>query len=656
MVRGLIKRREEARRLYEQAREAGRTAALLEQERPNIFTQSVANIPPHTPVTIEISYLELVDYDAGRYAFVFPMVVGPRYIPGRPAGRAGTGWSPDTTRVPDASRITPPVAGVHVGKKGSRAGHDIGLSVRLDAGVPIQSISSPTHEIDVEQASARSAVVRLRNQKDIPNRDFVLLYDTSGSRIEDAVLAHAPRGEQGGYFGLILQPPDRVADEDVAPRELVFVLDTSGSMSGYPIETAKAVMRRAIRSLRVGDTFNLVTFAGDTRVLFDEPVQATMRNVELALAFLDGQRGGGGTEMMKAIRVALGERFGTSSCEPPDACGARAMRPSGAIRVVCFMTDGYVGDDLAIIGEVQRHPDARVFGFGIGSAVNRFLLEGMSRAGRGEVEFVLRAEEAEAAADRFYERINAPVLTDITIDWGALPVADLAPARIPDLFAARPLVIVGRYTQAASGTITLRGMRAGRPFSRAITVQLPADAPGARAIAQLWAREQIEALSAGDWTGAQRGAMRPDLQEQITQLGLKFRLMTAFTAFVAVEERTVVEGGERRTIHVPVEMPANVSVEGVFGEVSALQASKQAVASADGAPSARHQRRSPAPNGCRAETRRTARARAPSARWPRARSQQSCTCRWRPVWTASRRRPPRGRPRPADRTQTGGWR
>jgi Ca-activated chloride channel family protein len=580
VVRGVIARREEARRLYERAREAGHTAALLEQERPNIFTQSVANIPPQGPVTIEISYVDLLDYDEGRYAFVFPMVVGPRYVPGSPTGTSGGGWSPDTTRVPDASRITPPVAGVHVGQKGTRAGHDIALSVTLDAGVPIESIDAISHETAIERPTARTATVRLLNEQEIPNRDFVLTYDTSGNRIQDALLAHAPAGPAGGgAFALILQPPDRVPEEDVTSRELVFVLDTSGSMNGYPIETARAVMRRAIASLRAGDTFNLITFAGHTRVLFRRPVAPTVAHVEQALAWLDGQAGAGGTEMMAAIRAALGDAepgIAVTAASAGEAVPATTL-PDAPVRIVCFMTDGYVGNDMEIIGEIQKHPHARVFSFGIGSSVNRFLLDGMAQAGRGEVEYVTRADDAEAAANRFYERVHTPVLTDISVDWGTLPVEQLTPARIPDLFAARPLILLGRYRQASSGVVTLRGTQAGRPFTRRIDVTLPAAKSRHETVSQLWARRRIGELMARDWTGAQRGTPAPDLQEQITQLGLDFRLMTPYTSFIAVEEQVVVEAGRRRTIQVPVDMPHNVSAEGVFGEMAKAQAISSAV-------------------------------------------------------------------------------
>jgi Ca-activated chloride channel family protein len=584
VVRSLIKKRDEAQKIYNEAKNAGHVAALLNQERPNIFTQAVANIAPGANVKVEISYVETLKYEAGSYEFVFPMVVGPRYIPGAATGQQAGGWSPDTNQVPDASRITPPVAGVHYGVKGTRAGHDISLAVKLDAGVAIKELRSLSHDVTVNNANAHSALVRLKSENEIPNRDFILKYDVAGGKIEDALLVHANAssghnskggdGEPsvgsagGGYFSFILQPPDRVRDEDATPRELIFVLDTSGSMSGFPIETAKKTMRRAIEHLRPGDTFNLITFAGDTQILFPSPVMATAANVNQAIQFMEGRRGGGGTEMMKAIRAALGEQ----QCGPTENCAVneRAVRSDDRtpLRVVCFMTDGYVGNDMQIVAEVQKHPEARVFSFGIGTAVNRFLLENMARAGRGEVEFVTNESEAAPAADRFYERVHTPVLTDISIDWNGLPVSDVMPARLLDLFSAKPLVITGRYSGGAKGTIKLRGKRAGQRFEREIRVDLPANEPANQALEQLWARTRIEKLMSQDWNGMQQGNPKAELRDEITQLGLDYRLVTQFTSFVAVEERTVVDGGRTRTIQVPVEIPQGVSPEGVFGDRS----------------------------------------------------------------------------------------
>lgn len=542
-VRGRIKRREEARAIYEVARAAGNVASVLDQERPNIFTQSVANIMPGEKVSVTISYVETLKYEDGSYEFVFPMVVGPRYIPGGVIGKQSAGSSPDTDQVPDASRITPAVA-----PKGTRAGHDISIEVALDAGVPIDELRSTMHEVDVERPSRHNAIVRLKDRNEIPNRDFILKYDVAGKRIEDALLTH--RTDAGdGFFTMILQPPERVTAEDVMPKELVFVIDTSGSMMGFPIEKAKETMKLALDGLYPQDTFNLITFSGDTHILFPEPVPATKENLARAQAFLSSRSGSGGTEMMKAIRAAL---------DPSDA--------SDHVRIVCFMTDGYVGNDMEIIGEVQKHPNARVFSFGIGGSVNRFLLDKMAEHGRGEVEYVALTDDGSAAARRFHERVRNPLLTDVSIDWSGLPVADVYPKRISDLFSAKPVVISGRYSAGGKGVIKLKGKMSGRDFVREIPVELPDNEPRHDVLATLWARTRIDELMSQDYAGIQAGTPRDDMREAITQLGLNFRLMTQFTSFVAVEEMTVTDGGAPRRIEVPIELPEGVNREGVFGK------------------------------------------------------------------------------------------
>jgi Ca-activated chloride channel family protein len=343
----------------------------------------------------------------------------------------------------------------------------------------------------------------------------------------------------------MLQPPSRVAAEDITPKELVFVIDTSGSMEGLPIETAKRVMRLALDGLYEHDTFNLITFAGDTQVLFDKPVPATGENLRKAKQVLEGKRGYGGTEMMKAIRAALADT------------GAQDH-----IRVVCFLTDGEVGNDMEIISEIQRHPKARVFSFGIGNSVNRFLLDKMAEQGRGEAEYVFLnrgdqkdAEAAAAAAKRFYERVRAPLLTDISVDWNGLPVEDVYPRRLPDLFSARPFFITGRYTGAASGVVRLRGKAAGADFLREISVDLPEAEERHDSLASLWARTRIDDLMAQDYGGLQNGNMRKDVEEAITRLGLDHRLMTQFTSFIADDEVVTSPGGAPQRVDVPAAAP-----------------------------------------------------------------------------------------------------
>ncbi len=527
-IRALIKPRDEARRVYEDARNRGHVAALLEQNRPNIFQQSVANIEPGATVKVTISYVETVKYDTGVYEWSFPMTVGPRYMP---AHMANVQLNPKYAR-PE-----------------TRAGHDLSLELKIDSGVAFDEPKSTSHDIAVTRLSSSRANVVLRAEKTILNKDFVLRYNVAGAEVRDAVLTH--HDARGGFFSLILQPPARVTHEDVMPKELVFVIDTSGSMSGFPIEKAKETMKLAIDGLYPRDTFNLITFAGDTHVLFPEPVPATPENLARAQAFLASRAGGGGTEMMKAIRAALA----------PSA-------NRDAVRIVCFMTDGYVGNDMEIIGEIRRNPGARIFSFGIGSSVNRFLLDKMAEEGRGEVEYVALSDDGSAAARRFHERVRNPLLTDVAVDFGRLNTSDVYPARIPDLFSAKPVVIHGRYNAAGSGVIRLTGKMSGKPFSREIRVNFPANEPAHDTLATLWARSKVEALMSRDWASHQGGAPAADVKAGITRLGVDYRLMTQYTAFVAVDESRVTEGGKPVTVEVAVEMPDGVSHEGVFGQAA----------------------------------------------------------------------------------------
>ena len=517
-ISGRIMKREEARKIYEAAKTEGKTASLLDQERPNIFTQSVANILPNEKIVIEISYVETLKYEDGSYEFVFPMTVAPRYIPGS---------------VNDAAKISPPIAK-------TRAGHDISIEVNLDAGVPIEEIRSNSHQVETLNLSPNNAKITLKDEDKIPNKDFILRYDVTGKRIEDAILTH--RTERGGFFTLILQPPDKFQTEDVTPKEIVFVLDTSGSMSGFPIEKAKEAIKLSLEGLYPNDTFNLITFAGDTAILFDKPVLATQANLEKAQAFLESRQGSGGTEMMTAIKAAL---------EPSDA--------TDHIRIVCFMTDGEVGNDTEIIAEVQKHKNARVFSFGIGSSVNRFLLDKIAEEGNGEAEYVALTDEGSKAAKKFYERVRTPLLTDISIDWNGFPVADVYPNKIRDLFSAKPVILHGRYTKAASGTIRLKGKVSGQDFVRDIPINLPESESANDVLATLWARTRIDELTKQDYNNA-----KPEIQQMITNIGLEYRLLTQFTSFVAVEEVIRTVGGQPKLVEVPVNLPEGMTNDSPF--------------------------------------------------------------------------------------------
>lgn len=342
---GKVKPKEQARKTYEAAKAAGHVASLLDQERPNVFTQSVANIEPGAQVVIEISYVETLKYQDGVFEFVFPMVVGPRYVPG---GR-GTG----------TSKINPPIA-----PPTTRTGHDIRMTVRIDGNSELFDIKSELHEINVQSVPGQ-AVVNLRNDGEIPNRDFILRYRTATEQIKDAFFVHPFPG--GAYFTLLLQPPRRVTAEQARPKEMIFVIDRSGSQEGFPLKKAKETMRQCIEGMNPRDTFNLISFSDDTTELFDRPQPNTAANREKALDYLDSLQATGGTEMSEVMLKAL-----------------KRTAEKDRIRIVCFMTDGFVENDFEILAAVEEHAGtARVFSFGIGNSVNRFLLDGLAHAGRG---------------------------------------------------------------------------------------------------------------------------------------------------------------------------------------------------------------------------------------------------------------------------------
>ena len=519
-IKGKIMRREEAKVVYETAKQEGKIASLLDQERPNIFTQQVANIQPGQQITITISYVETLKYEDGAYEWAFPMVVGKRYIPIKNDAHQQM-HHPSSTPRTSAFRA----------RDGERPGHDISLEIDLDAGVPIVGVNSGSHETEMQQLNERRAMVRLKDRATIPNKDFVLTYRVAGDTINDAVLTH--RSERGGFFTLILQPPQRVAPEDVMPKELVFVLDTSGSMHGFPLEKARQTMDLALNNLYPHDTFNLITFSGDTQILFPEPVAATPENLHTAKSFLESRSSFGGTEMMKAIKAAL---------EPSDS--------QHHVRIVCFMTDGLVGNDLNILAEIQKHPNARVFAMGFGRAPNRFLLDKMAEYGRGDVDYVSDSGDSSAVARRFHDRIRNPLLHDLSIDWSNMPVSDIYPKQIPDLFSAKPVVVTGRYTNGAEGTIKLKGKMAGQDYVRDLRVKLPETAVDHEVLATLWARRKVEDLMGQELATVADTTLRDQLREEITNLGIEFKLMTQYTSFVAIDDLSFTGGEDPQRVEI----------------------------------------------------------------------------------------------------------
>ena len=533
VIQAKIERRGQAEAIYRQAREQGRTAALLNQERPNIFTQSVANILPGDRIRVEITYYQNLVYEGGRFEFVFPMVVGPRYLPGTPTGTAGGGWSPDTDRVPDASRISPPLL-----PPGVRSGHDIDLCVGLQAGAAIRDLETPSHAIRVDRPGPSHARIRLAARDRIPNKDFILRWRTDQDRPVVGWLAHR-QGDQG-HFLLLLEPEAELDRTETAPREYVFVVDTSGSMHGFPLDQCKRVMRRCLEDLNPDDTFQVVLFAGSASMLAPRALPATEGNIRRGLAYVNAANGGGGTEFLPALEQALG------APADPDRS-----------RIVLFMSDGYIGYEKEVLRYMREHLDgANLFPMGTGSSVNRYLVDAMARIGGGEPFYVTPNENPDEVVDRFFRYVSRPSLTGVEVDFDGIRVQDLWPSRVPDLFAGRPVALVGRYDRAGRGRVTLSGWLAGKRWERTLEVELPEEEPANAGLALLWARKRIEEISDLAAIGE---VPEEEAREDITRLALAHSLMSAYTSFVAVDSQVRNPGGEGQTVHVPVPLPDQVS-------------------------------------------------------------------------------------------------
>ncbi|MEO8604947.1 MAG: VIT domain-containing protein [bacterium] len=534
-IRGLIRERQQAEELYAEARQQGYVASLLTQERPNIFTQAVANIEPGKRIDVQLTYFNPLALHDGEYEFVFPMVVGPRFNP--PGSRDGIGAVP-RGQYGSSGQATE----VHYLAPGERSGHDIALTVDIDAGLPIEQLESPTHVIDTTAPSPTRRRVTLHAADSVPNKDFVLRYRLAGDDVRGAFLAH--RDNRGGFFTLMLQPPAELAAAPRAPMELIFVLDCSGSMSGAPLDIAKRTAERALRRLTADDTFQIVQFSSSAAQLGPRPLPATPQNLERGLTYLNSLQSEGGTMMIEGIKAALDF--------PHD---------SKRLRVVSFMTDGFIGNDPEILGEVQRRVgEARLFSFGIGSSTNRYLLDRMAVLGRGAVAYVGLDEGSQRAVDQFYDRVSHPALADLQIDWGNLDVTDVYPQRLPDLFVGRPVVVTGRYRGDAPTTVRVRGKAGGVAREIAIAVD-PRGAATRPALPSVWARMKIADLEDRATTDDNRA-----LDGEIKQVALEYGLMSAYTAFLAVDASHVTAGDHGTTVAVPVPVPDGVRYDTTVAE------------------------------------------------------------------------------------------
>jgi Ca-activated chloride channel family protein len=528
-IEAQIKEREEARQDYEKAKAEGRSASLLEQQRPNVFTMNVANILPGDEIRVEFSYTELLVPEENIYEFVYPTVVGPRYSETPKEGAPSH----------DKFVETP------YQKEGEKPLYNFGLDLVLRSGVPIAKIECPSHQIAAQMTGDKTAGIHLPESTESGNRDFVLRYSLAGGKIETGMLLYP--GAEEKFFLLMMEPPERVGMKDVVPREYVFIVDVSGSMHGFPLDTAKKLMKDLLADLRADEYFNLVLFAGTSALFQDKSVPGTKDNLEDAMEFLGERKGSGGTSLLPALDRAL-----------------KLPRTPGTSRIVVVITDGYVTVEKEAFELIRLHMnEMNLFSFGIGSGVNRFLIEGMAKAGMGEPFVVLKPEESEKTAKRFGEYISSPLMQGIKLEFpAAFDAYDVEPASIPDLFASRPIIVYGKYRGESQGAAVVRGHVPGEQLEGALDLAEANSSGDNGALRYLWARQKIMWLS--DMNKLHRDDARV---KQVTELGLKYNLLTDYTSFIAVDTVVRADGTKSETVKQPLPLPLGVSDRAVGGDM-----------------------------------------------------------------------------------------
>lgn len=532
VIEARIKERQVAQNEFDRAKKQGKNASLLQQQRPNVFSMDVANIMPAATVDIELHYTELLVPTDGTYEFVYPTVVGPRYS-NQPEAEA-----PQTDQW-----IKSPY--LHEGSK-PQTRFDIGVTV--STGIALQEILCTSHDTEIFWESESVAIVALRNAEHFSgDRDFILKFRLAGKEIQSGLMLF--EGEDENFFLLMVQPPERVLPADIPPREYIFVVDVSGSMHGFPLDTAKELLKDLIGNLRRTDTFNVILFAGGSRLMADTSVPATAQNIRQAIGLLDKQKGGGGTELLRALRT-----------------GFSLPRDEAFSRSIIIVTDGYIGAERDVFLEIQNNlNNTNVFAFGIGSGVNRYLVEGMARAGLGEPFVVTEPQEAPAAAQKFRHYIQSPVLTNIAVTYNGFETYDIEPQSIPDLFAKRPVIVFGKWRGTAGGTIELQGTGGSGEYAQTFYVAETQPLGANRALRFLWARTRIGRLSDFNFR-----RLNSEHRAEVTSLGLTYNLLTDYTSFIAVNDVIVNPEGNSQDVDQPLPLPLHVSNLAVGGSVSTV--------------------------------------------------------------------------------------
>lgn len=551
IIEGQIKEREEAKKTYEQAKQAGQAASLVEQERPNIFTTSVANIAPGGEVTVEIEYQQDVSYRDRTFSLRFPMVVGPRYIPGTPLMQEapieahidtfGNGWAMNTDQVPDASRITPPVRHPTKGPI-----NPVSLTVRLNPGFALERLESPYHRIDVQAGTGYERRITLADGEVPADRDFELVWRSKESEAPQAAL-FTENKDGAAYAMLMLMPPGTEAlNRQNGGREVTFVIDTSGSMHGASITQAREALLLALDRLTTNDLFNVIQFNSVTASLFSGVQPATRENVLLARAYVSQLQAEGGTEMRPALELALQEQ----------------SENNNRLRQVIFLTDGAVGNEDELFRLIrERLGRARLFTVGIGSAPNSHFMRKAAQFGRGSFTYIGDPREVFVKMEELLRRLEYPALTDIRIDLPKGATGEIFPEPIPDLYLGEPVVVALRAPTLPK-ELTVQGMFGNRPWRSTVSLSGGQQSAG---VAVLWAGRKIASLMDRQ-VDARDETERQTLRRAVIDTSLAHHLVSRYTSLVAVDVTPVRPAQENLNTHaMETNLPHGWSYEHVFG-------------------------------------------------------------------------------------------
>lgn len=523
-IEAKIKEKQQAQAEYAQAKQEGKSAALLEQERPNVFQMNVANILPGDEIKVDLRYTELLVPTDNIYQFVFPTVVGPRY----PS--------------PKNSATHPPekwVANPYL-QQGTKSSTNFNFSMVINAGMPIQDISSPSHQVDVKFTSAEHANLTLANTgTNENNQDVIINYRLAGAKIQSGLILYTGKSDQEKFFLAMVEPPIAVPPEIIPAREYVFVLDVSGSMSGFPLNTAKTLISNLISKLKPSDMFNVVVFSDSSHFFSEQFILANTSNVQRAITFITQQSGGGGTELLPALKQALAIPTNNETS-----------------RSLVIITDGYLSGETQVFDLIRSNlGTANAFAFGIGSSVNRFLIEGIANVGKGEPFVVTDYNHADAEAERFRNYISTPILTNIHFKFNGIEVYDVQPNALPDLLAQRPLIITGKWKGTQAGSLAITGTNGAGEFTQVFDFKQIDPGADNIALRYLWARKHIADLV--DYQNVSNNSARV---ATITALGLKYNLVTDYTSFVAVDDVIRNTNVKDQTVVVqPLPLPAGVT-------------------------------------------------------------------------------------------------